>query len=309
MNKTLFIAVMLLAPSLAYSADLTVQVVPAASSPAVPAAAQAAGFTTLAANWDFSQATYATQSNWLDCNDNNSSLAWHAGVPGVTSIACNIFQTVDPNTGQTVMHFLQLPSYGAGKFMGMQTKVGSTITFGVNNYFVEATYRIGSSCTAPSNTCGPSGVWTWNDDTQGGHIEWDFMEEYGDQGGFSDGSPHWFSYSTNNLPAGYSVFNYHKVSNLITSDGSSSKLDCGYVDDRLQGCGAAADTNSSIYNTKFWMIASTQSGADGQTGNGNIDMYLQYIRVWTCANYQNNPCNGSAQFSGSQDGQPLTYWH
>jgi hypothetical protein len=65
MKKKLFFAAMLVAPSLAYSADLTVQVVPAASSPAVPAGAQAAGFTTLAANYDFTQ---PLPSNWLGCS-------------------------------------------------------------------------------------------------------------------------------------------------------------------------------------------------------------------------------------------------
>jgi hypothetical protein len=65
MKRKLFFAAMLLAPSLAYGADLTVQVVPAASSPAAPAGAQAAGFTTLAANYDFTQ---PLPSNWLGCS-------------------------------------------------------------------------------------------------------------------------------------------------------------------------------------------------------------------------------------------------
>ncbi len=316
--KKLLLAVMMMIASapLAFAASptatLQAQIVPAQVGPPVPAAAAAAGFTTLAANYDFSQPLYAAQSNWLDCNDNNSSLPWHAGVPGLSSASCNIFQGVDPSTGQTIMHFIQTPSDGAGRFMGMQTKVGSTITVGFQNYFIEAIYRIGTACNAPSNTCGPNGVWTWNDDAQGNHIEWDFMEEFGDQGGFADGSPQppgWFSYQANNLPAGYSVFNYHKVTSLITSDGSSSKIDCGYVDDRLQMCAAATDTNSSIYSTKFWLIASTQSGADSQTPNGNIDMYLQSIKVWTCPSYQSGACNGSSQFNGAQDGQTLTYWH
>jgi hypothetical protein len=76
MKRTLLFATVLLAPSLAYSAN------PTADSGA-PAGALAAGFTTLAANYDFSQALYATQSNWLDCNGTNDSLPWHAGEPGI----------------------------------------------------------------------------------------------------------------------------------------------------------------------------------------------------------------------------------
>jgi hypothetical protein len=64
--KKLFFAAMLRAPSLASSAnpgtDLIVQVVPAALPPAVPAGVQPAGFTTLAANYDFTQ---PLPSNWL----------------------------------------------------------------------------------------------------------------------------------------------------------------------------------------------------------------------------------------------------
>src|ERR1700730_16567866 len=71
MIKKLFFMAALLAPGLAYggnpSADLTGQIVPAGSGPPVPAPAAAAGFTTLAGNFDFSQPLYATQSNWLDC--------------------------------------------------------------------------------------------------------------------------------------------------------------------------------------------------------------------------------------------------
>ena len=61
-------------------------------SGSVPTEAQATGFTHCAANWDFSQSLYATQSNWLDCGDNDPSLIWHAGEPGTGSVACNIFQ-------------------------------------------------------------------------------------------------------------------------------------------------------------------------------------------------------------------------
>ena len=91
MLKHILVAAALLAPALTYGADLSVQIVPAASptppsSPTpppssngiacdigpnytgtIPAGAQAAGFTHCAANYDFSQPFYATQSNWLNC--------------------------------------------------------------------------------------------------------------------------------------------------------------------------------------------------------------------------------------------------
>ena len=71
----------LLMPGLAHganpTADLSVQIVPAGSAPAVPAAAQAAGFTTLALNADFSQPEYAG-SSWFDCGGSeNTDKVWH----------------------------------------------------------------------------------------------------------------------------------------------------------------------------------------------------------------------------------------
>jgi hypothetical protein len=90
MNKTLFIAAVLFVPSLAYSAnpsaDLSVQVVPPSSSGiacdigpkytgAIPPAAQAAGFTRCAANYDFTNTSAysnANMSTWLSCPDSGN---------------------------------------------------------------------------------------------------------------------------------------------------------------------------------------------------------------------------------------------
>src|SRR5215475_4350042 len=90
MVRELFYAAALLVPGLAYagnpSADLSVQIVPAV--PQVPAGAQAAGFTTLAANYDFSQPKYASQSNYLTCG----VLSSNAG-----SVTTDFWQEVDGN--------------------------------------------------------------------------------------------------------------------------------------------------------------------------------------------------------------------
>ncbi len=88
MIKKLFFAAALLAPGLVYAADpsanLSVEIVPAGSDPAVPAQAAAAGFTTLAANFDFVNNTMCVYdgrspacvaasptTNWLDCTGND----------------------------------------------------------------------------------------------------------------------------------------------------------------------------------------------------------------------------------------------
>src|SRR5216683_4717012 len=70
----------LLAPSLACdanpSADLSVQIVPA-SAPAVPAPAQAAGFTTQALNADFTSPAYANTATYIDNCGATASYRWY----------------------------------------------------------------------------------------------------------------------------------------------------------------------------------------------------------------------------------------
>jgi hypothetical protein len=334
MIKQLLFTAALLAPGVAYAANPTAtfsdQVVRAGSDPiacdigpsytgSIPAAAQAAGFTHCAANWDFSQPTYATQSNWLDCVGTNLSYTWHQGSPGVSEAECNIFQTTDPNNSAlTVLHIQYKPSdYSISPIVGMQTQpqvAGQPPSFGVNNFYAEATYRIGTSCTAPNNGCGPSGgLWHWNNGANTSHIEIDDGELYGDQGGFADagagGVGLWQSYNhPNNLPTGWSPFNYHTYSMLVTSNGTSSMLACPYVDTTIlmANCQSVNPSDPSLYSTKTWMITTAES-RDGSAPNGNIDLYLQYIRVWTCAAV--TPCNGSTEFTGTQNSKTLQYWH
>src|ERR1700730_17424147 len=91
------------------SPPVTVPITIPSSGPTPPAEAVAAGFTTLAANYDFSQPFYATQSNWLDCTGaltgaSVPSATWHWGNPGLRpSLPCNINQATDPVTGQPVL--------------------------------------------------------------------------------------------------------------------------------------------------------------------------------------------------------------
>ena len=111
MKTLLLLAMMMIAAVPAFAAGptatLQAQIVPVpAGGPGAPAVAQAAGFTTLAANFDFSQPAYATQSNWMDCSQTNNAVTWHNFFP---SNACNFFQVTDPATGDTVMRNQWLP--------------------------------------------------------------------------------------------------------------------------------------------------------------------------------------------------------
>ena len=280
----------------------------AANPSAVPTEAQAAGFTTLAADYDFSQPLYATQSNWFDCNGSQSSLFWHKGNPGVSMpLPCNVFQTTDG--GNTVMDSEYLTSYNgitSGQFsqVGGQTfdNFNKTVSVDFPNMYIETVARIATTYGTPQNSGGPNDVWTW-DNTPNHSLEIDVFELYEDSGGFGDGgtgSVHWYSYETNNLPGGWSPVGYHKYGALLTSDGATSRHVCMFVDDLLQGCSNEPATNFIVRN---WIIMS--AGSNSSNAGANIDMLVQYIRVWSCANWQSSMCNGSTLYNSGG----LTYWH
>jgi hypothetical protein len=91
MIKQLFLTAALLAPGLAYagnpSADLSGQIVPASGSIAcgvgpnytgsIPTQASTAGFTTCAANYDFTSSQFANASTWLDCYGANPIVLYY----------------------------------------------------------------------------------------------------------------------------------------------------------------------------------------------------------------------------------------
>jgi hypothetical protein len=325
MIRKLFFTAALLMPGLAYSANpstnLTVQIAPAGSDPAVPTEAANAGFTTLAANFDFSQPLYATQSNWLDCVGTNNSLPWHKGSPGVTNtVPCNVHQVVDPVTGQTVMDLQRLLSYngppiGVTNGEAIQTcsdggdKWGGTCT-AFPYMYLETVYRIDAASTHQNG-----GVYTWQTSPGGSSdqpLEFDLGELYNTTFGsngyhnyinnnaafFWDSNP-----GDNNLPPGWSPTTYQKYGMLITSDGRTSVMACSFVGDRLQKC-YNVGAQSPQYANLNWLVAAIGDDATNAI-NATINLYIQYIRVWTCANRTTTTCNGSTLFNSGG----LTYWH
>jgi hypothetical protein len=299
------------------TANLSVNIQP---PPSAPSEAIAAGFTTLAKSWDFSQPTYATLSNWYDCSGtdfSNPSQLFHQGNPGVTLInPCNVNQVNDG--GVLVMDYQWLTSYGNVSFGGQFNQVGGQTSNGNNtsidfpNMYVETVARVTRTFGTPQNSGGPNDVWTWSDPSNC-QIELDVFELYEDSGGFSDAGAlnycgtyivNWQSYNPNNLPPGYAVTDYHKYGALWTSDGATESYICLFVDDRLQGCGAVGvGSNTVQYTLRNRIIIS--AGSNAGTAAANIDMNVKYVNVYSCANWASQMCNGSTLFNSGG----LTYWH
>ncbi len=123
------------------------------TGPAVPAPANQAGFTTLAANYDFSSSFYATQSNWLTAsvtNTDNTPRSWFQGTNfyGSNPPADSIAQVFDPVAGQNVMLIKWLPSYfgccANGWALNMIETVSPDFTSSVHTWpfaYYEVEYR------------------------------------------------------------------------------------------------------------------------------------------------------------------------
>jgi hypothetical protein len=348
----IFFIITLLVSALAHgapTATLDVQVVPAEPpsgiacangqtpfSGSVPVGAENAGFTTCAYNGDFSNSFYATQSNYVDCHQTQPSLLWHNVFP---SNVCNINQVTDPVTGGKVLRLEWLTSYGNSGNARLQEYATFLHTespyLAFPNVYIEVVSRLDAeSITSTSNCCGPSTVFSCQLNRTPAQVgidslEIDTHELYGGGNGFADagaGYPgcggtstqlwQWFRYTTNNLPAGYSVTAYHKYGMLLTSDGSTDTRVCFFVDDILQGdksttpgCGSfSLSSPHYTYRNLLFLDLETSSSILAPV---NQDYYVQYVRVWSCANWAGAPgdashmCNGSTLVNNGQ----LAYWH
>ena len=142
--------------------------------------------------------------------------------------------------------------------------------------------------------------------------EVDIYEMYTVGSGFASGNCcagfNWTSWgpNRNKIPPGYSVLNYYKYGTLTTSDGATERDACMYTNDVLQGAGCGP--SGSTLNGRNNILVS--AGSNMGTAIQNIDMDVQYIRVWSCDAWKTSLCNGSTHVSTTdQNGTPLKYFH
>jgi hypothetical protein len=305
---------------------------------AVPPVAAAAGFTTLAVNYDFSSVAYADpNTNWLDCTDSDDTKIWHLGSPGVPSGVtyggCDIHQKFDSVAGANVLNVHldvntnPCNSWGAYCSTSLETRneISHAISASYPNKYFEAVVRIeGTYPQGPFN--GPAAAWEWPVGDNG--LEGDNVELQYDSGGYgNDGvvnwctscngvnTAAWITWNSNynqNIPSGWSPTAYHKYGMLTTSDGSTAITMCWFIDDVLQSCTDAPEVQSYMYTQrKFLIMTAYAAGGDGQgTGNApgiivsrNLD--VQYMKIYSCDQWPTQMCNGSTRVTNGN----LTYWH
>lgn len=312
------------------------------SGPTPPAGAVAAGFTTLAINFDFSQSQYTVQSNWLDCNRNDPTKTWHYASPfsPVSDFApCGtaMVQAVDPLTSQNALRaawFNANLNQQPQNVALMTTTLDSTHYLDYPNFYIEFRQRVNSKAVTGS-AFNIGSVWSGQDingDYRNTNLELDYTEMPDNtvlftdsavhqwSGGGSCGNPCAFIYSgsSNNFPPGYIETDYHKYGFLLTSDGATASYACAFIDDINQGCMNVQTSNSETPSQYLWRNYLIISTSANNLPTPDTFYYIPYVRVWSCANWalpagqtstSAHMCNGSTLFTGTQDGRSLTYWH
>lgn len=320
MIKNLFFAVTLLMPALAYgasgSANLTILVVPA-SGAGVPGPAAAAGFTTQALNADFTSPAYSNKATFInECGATATLRFYWSRFLSTTGLSCNdiavvsdggslpqVFTISYPPSewmtgGDTGAANLNYPGYAYQP--GIPCAVWPAGCFPIE-FYIESVFRTSEASWHQPGTIGHMYL-----DTIGRNIKPDHT--YPANNWFE-----WIAWETTQPPdpnfgAGMAdAFNfgpvtfwnmdatqYHKVGVLVTSDESTNIWKCTWVDDAFQVCQGFPQPGAQVTNY-------TQHDNDISIGFGTfnnvaptvpIQLWFQYIKIWTCSGYQTGGCAG-----------------
>jgi hypothetical protein len=305
--------------------SITVPVAPPPPPPsgAVPLGAQAAGYTTLAFESDFTQPAYANLSNWLDCAGATAPEWFLGGGAGHSPPPCSRISMI--NDGGVQVLDIKFTSADAANLGTALTTLNNASTRGVdfpNGAYWEVTYRV-TPAGRDNNPYGSllNGFVTWSDSGQLGasssYMEFDFLEDYAGGcchqgstihmwGAVPDGQ-HGFSVAGYGLPE-YHVDQtaYHTIAARVTQDGTSNLAMCMYIDGQFQNCGdmvsagnrgATAITPAQLNERN--LLALQVGPIDTTPVAATMDMLVKDVRIWTCANWQGtlntpgNACNGA----------------
>ncbi len=308
--------------------SITVPVTPPTASAAppsggVPPGAQAAGYTTLAFESDFTQPAYANLSNWLDCTGAASPEWFLGGGSGHSPPPCSRISMI--NDGGVQVLDIKFTSADAANLGTALTTVNSALTRGVdfpNGAYWEITYRV-TPAGPDNNPYGwlLDGFITWSNSGQLGasssYLEFDFLEDYAGGCCHQGSTIHMWGAVPDGQRglsvAGYVVPEYHvdqtayhTIAARITQDGTSNLAMCMYIDGQFQNCGdmvsngnsgATAITSAQLNERNLLIL---QVGPINTTPvAATMDMLVKDVRVWTCANWKatlntpGNACNGA----------------
>jgi hypothetical protein len=306
--------------------SITVPVAPPPPPPSggVPLGAQAAGYTTLAFESDFTQPAYANLSNWLDCAGAAAPQWFLGGGAGFPPPPCSRISMI--NDGGVQVLDIKFTSADAANLGTALVTLNSAFTRGVdfpNGAYWEATYRL-TAAGRDNNPFGSlvAGFITWSNSgglgASSSYMEFDFLESYA-SGCCRDGSViHMWGavpfgqgdlvvsgYGLPEYPVDLTA--YHTIAARITQDGASNLAMCMYIDGQFQNCrdmvsagysGAAAITPAQL-NERNLLALQVGPVVNTTPVAATMDMLVKDVRIWTCANWKGtlntpgNACNGA----------------
>jgi hypothetical protein len=331
MLKKILLVGALLAPVLAYagspSTELSVQIVPAASPTpppsngiacdigpnykgSIPAAAQAAGFTHCAANYDFTQPFFATESSWLDCAGASNPMWAQVIFANGSNPPCSDIRIMSDGGIQALDISFPTSLLGTSTTNQLATENvnngGTNLPSGFNGFpngsYIEMVWRVSSatqnSCPSSNTNCIFADIWSWDTSStsSNGHIEWDFTELYGYVGtdGGCDGATNCNGIGQPGHVSGFDPTVYNTYATRVTLDGTGNVARCNYLNGNiLLPCAVpGAGVSGSALNLRHFLYMTL--GPQNLSGSitQNQDMYVQRTTVWECSGWQTGECNG-----------------
>jgi hypothetical protein len=318
MIKKLFFTAALLVPGLAYGADpsanLPIQIVPAS---AVPAAAQAAGFTKLIISDNFQDPSFANTANWLDCAGASSPTWWRAwiGFSSYDGPCAAVTQAVDSaNGGQPALRLHWQDSYFSGSAPGPAhvALIQTTDSAGNGRQTPPGFYMEVVARTDRAVVSGLAQAWiqAWSlTAATGVGYEIDGMEECGG-GNCVSGNIHnnnGFNSCAYNgsigcfgcppvQGCGFDITQYHTYAWRQTSAGTDIVF-CDYIDGSLEGCSSIQPTSTELAGLAMvHQLGVGVSSTNTPLGNGSAgkNMWVKSVKVWSCAAVNSGAlCNSS----------------
>jgi hypothetical protein len=339
MIKKLILMIALSFPGLAYgenpSASFSDQVVSAGSDPiacdfgvpysgSIPAAAQAAGFTHCAANYDFTTAAFSNPHVWLGsgngaCNGTNPVLYDVDSTGNGTGYApCARFQMVNDTSNGGPSQVLQVGFLTNDRYSATSLATSSNIGYpnspGLNFYngfYAEETFRLDASLIA--NTSCPAGGtqpclyfswWTFpiacpDCDSS---MEFDFIEAYGTQanGGYAVAGGATANGGVGNIPSSQvnsltTSYNTLGVLTTVTNGGDLNYGTCWIFNNTTLSCNDATVSQADITNAYFHMlVAEVGPQASFLSPRVNQYAYIARLTIWSCPTYATAPCYSSS---------------
>src|SRR5262249_49439207 len=90
---------------------------------------------------------------------------------------------------------------------------------------------------------------------------------------------------------------YHIYGTRVTTDGNTGISRCNYLDQALLGCTTtfqltASAPNEYLDRNTYFITFGPLSQAASNNFKNRGDVYVRWVRVWSCSGWRSDSCNG-----------------